>query len=146
MEIAKRRAKGLVGIAALAGAISLSSLAAPAFGQEVRVALSGGQEIPPVTTTGAGTGIIAVAADRGVTASVTVSGMAVTVAHIHEAPAGSNGPIVVPLVKTSDNTWAVPPGTKLTPAQYDAFKAGNLYFNVHSDAHKAGEIRGQIKP
>lgn len=146
MEIVKRQAKEFVRIAALAGAIALASLAAPAFGQEVKVALSGGQEIPPVTTTGTGTGIIAVAADRSVTGSVTISGMTVTVAHIHEAPAGANGPIVVPLVKTSDNTWAVPPGTKLTPAQYDAFRAGNLYFNVHSDAHKAGEIRGQIKP
>lgn len=146
MESVKRQAKGWVRNAALAGAIALASLAAPALGQEVKVALSGGQEIPPVTTTGTGTGIVAVAADRTVTGTVTVSGMTVTVAHIHEAAAGANGPIVVPLVKTSDNTWAVPPGTKLTPAQYDAFKAGNLYFNVHSDAHKAGEIRGQIKP
>jgi hypothetical protein len=30
--------------------------------------------------------------------------------------------------------------------QFAAFKAGNLYINVHSPEHKPGEIRGQIKP
>ena len=39
-----------------------------------------------------------------------------------------------------------PAGTKLTNAQYDAFKAGKLYVNVHSDAYKNGEIRGQLNP
>jgi hypothetical protein len=72
--------------------------------------------------------------------------MSVTVAHIHEAVAGANGPIVVPLIKTADNVWSVPPGTRLTDAQYESYKAGNLYFNFHSEAHRSGEIRGQIKP
>jgi len=39
-----------------------------------------------------------------------------------------------------------PAGAKLTDDQYKAFKAGNLYVNVHSDANKSGEIRGQLKP
>jgi hypothetical protein len=72
--------------------------------------------------------------------------MVVTVAHIHEAAAGANGPIVVPLTRTADNVWSVPSGARLTEAQYDSFKAGNLYFNMHSAAYKGGEIRGQIKP
>jgi hypothetical protein len=78
--------------------------------------------------------------------SVTTSGVSVTAAHIHEAPAGKNGPIIVPLTQTAENVWTVPEGAKLTDAQYESFKAGNLYYNIHSAAHKAGELRGQIKP
>jgi hypothetical protein len=27
---------------------------------------------------------------------------------------------------------------------FDAFRAGNAYFNVHTAAHTGGEIRGQL--
>jgi hypothetical protein len=67
-------------------------------------------------------------------------------AHIHEAAMGKNGPIIVPLTKTDDNTWSVPPGAKLTDAQYASYMAGNLYVNVHSEANPGGEIRGQLLP
>jgi hypothetical protein len=113
---------------------------------EVKVTLSGNQEIPPVTTSALGTGTFTVGADKSVSGSVTVSGMSATVAHIHEAAAGTTGSIVIPLTKISDNVWAVPAGAKLTDAQYESYKAGNLYYNVHSAAYKSGEIRGQIKP
>lgn len=117
-----------------------------ALSQEIKVTLSGDQEIPPVTTAGTGTGTLVLGADKSVSGSVTISGMSVTVAHIHEAPVGKNGPIVFPLTKTSDTVWTVPAGAKLTDAQYESYKAGNLYFNMHSAAYKGGEIRGQIKP
>jgi len=117
-----------------------------AQGQEAKVQLTGAQEIPPVETAASGIGILSVAPDRSVSGSVTVSGMSVTVAHIHEAGAGTTGLIIIPLTKTSDTVWTVPAGTKLTDAQYESYKAGNLYFNVHSAAHKTGEIRGQIRP
>ncbi len=40
----------------------------------------------------------------------------------------------------------MPEGSKLTDEQYAAYKAGNLYVNVHSAANKGGEIRAQLKP
>lgn len=117
-----------------------------ALSDDIKVALSGDQEIPPVTTSASGTGTITVGADKSVSGSVTISGMSVTVAHVHEAAAGKNGPIIFPLTNASDNVWTVPAGAKLTDAQYESYKAGNLYFNIHSAAHRGGEIRGQIKP
>jgi hypothetical protein len=117
-----------------------------AAAQEVKVALSGQNEIPPVTSPASGTGTLIVDADKSVSGRVTVSGMTPTVAHIHDAAAGSNGPIVIPLTKVSDSVWVVPPGTKLTDAQFESYKRGSLYFNVHSEAHRSGEIRGQINP
>jgi len=35
--------------------------------------------------------------------------------------------------KAADGSWTVPAGSKLTDEQYDAFKAGKLYVNIHSD-------------
>ena len=66
-------------------------------------------------------------------------------AHIHQGAAGTNGPVIVPFTKDGD-TYKAPAGAKLTPDQMKEFKAGNLYFNVHSDANKGGEVRGQLKP
>jgi hypothetical protein len=85
--------------------------------------------------------------DKSVSGSVTTTGITASAAHIHLGPRGKNGKIIIPLTKSSDgNTWSVPAGAKLTDAQYEAYKAGNLYVNVHSAAYKGGEIRGQLKP
>jgi hypothetical protein len=40
--------------------------------------------------------------------------------------------------------WVVPDGATISTAQRDALLAGNLYYNVHTTAHPAGEIRGQL--
>ena len=77
--------------------------------------------------------------------SVTTTGMVPTAAHIHMAPAGSNGPVIVPLTKY-ENTFSAPAGAKLTDEQYAAYKAGNLYVNVHSNDNKGGEVRAQLVP
>jgi hypothetical protein len=127
-------------------AVLLTSSAICASSQEIKVVLSGNQEIPPVATSASGTATITVNADRSVIGNATITGMSVTVAHIHEAAAGTNGSIVVPLIRTADNVWSVPSGARLTDAQYESYKAGNLYINIHSEAHRSGEIRGQIKP
>ena len=127
------------------------SLAALAFagtssGQSVKVTLSGGEEVPPVTTSAGGTGTIDIAADKSVSGSVTTKGLDGVAAHIHQGASGKNGPVSVGLTKTGDGVWSVPAGAKLTDAQYSAFKAGELYVNVHTAANKGGEIRGQQKP
>ena len=113
---------------------------------DVKVSLTGSQEVPPVTTSATGTGSITVADDKSVSGSVTTKGVTGVAAHIHLAPAGKNGPPIITLTKTSDDVWSVPEGSKLTDEQYAAFKAGSLYVNVHSAANKGGEIRGQLKP
>ena len=120
--------------------------AGSALAGAVQVNLSGSQEVPPVQSAAAGRGTIMINDDKTVSGSVTTTGVNGTMAHIHEAPAGKNGGVAIPLEKKGDNEWAVPAGAKLTDDQYKAFKAGNLYVNVHSEANKGGEIRGQLKP
>ena len=110
-----------------------------------QVALSGANEVPPVTTSATGTATVTIKDDRSVVVAVTVSGMTPTASHIHIGAAGTNGPVIVPFTKTGDNTFASPPDAKLTVEQYAAYKAGNLYVNVHSAKNPPGEIRGQIK-
>ena len=120
--------------------------AAGASAQEMKLMLSGAAEVPPAKTSATGTGSISVAADRTISGSVTTTGMKGTMAHIHEAAAGANGPVAIPLVQDGDGKWAVPPGTKLNDAQFAALKAGKLYVNVHSAQYPGGEVRAQLQP
>lgn len=128
-------------IALLAGMFAAGS----ALAADVKVTLSGDQEVPPVKAEGKGTGTITVADDGAVSGSVTTTGVKGTMAHIHQGAPGANGPVIVPFTKDGD-TYKAPAGAKLTPEQMKEFKAGNLYFNVHTDANKGGEVRGQLKP
>lgn len=147
------RIKTIVGLAIAASLTTLmgcasvdkmtSSISSAVRGDEK---LTGAQEVPPVTTAASGTANIKVTADGMVSGSITTAGVMSTMAHIHMAPAGQNGPVIVPLTKNGDNGYMVPSGAKLTPAQMAAYKMGSLYVNVHSDAHKGGEIRVQLKP
>ena len=114
--------------------------------QGLKVNLSGDQQVPPLSTSASGNGTITVSPDKSVSGSITISGMDATAAHIHEGAAGKTGPVIIPLSKGSDDTWSVPAGAKLTDAQYKSYLAGDLYVNVHSAAHKGGEIRAQLSP
>jgi hypothetical protein len=111
----------------------------------VGVKLSGAEEVPPAQTAGSGSGSIRILEDGSVSGSVSTTGVAGTMAHIHQGARGTNGPVIVPLTKSGD-TYTVPAGAKLNSAQMQAFKAGNLYVNVHSDKYKGGEVRGQLQP
>jgi hypothetical protein len=127
------------------GAAAILAVGCPGISSAADIVLSGSQEVPPVTTSATGKGTITIGNDKMVSGSVTTTGVEGTAAHIHMAAPGKNGPVIVPLTK-KDNTYSVPAGTKLTDEQYAAYKAGNLYVNVHSAANKGGEVRGQIKP
>ena len=114
-------------------------------GKSMNVHLSGAEEVPPVSSSGSGSGTITVADDGSVSGSVSTSGVQGVMAHIHQGAKGQNGPVIIPLAKNGD-TYSVPAGAKLSDAQMQAFKAGNLYVNVHSPAHKGGELRAQLQP
>jgi hypothetical protein len=116
----------------------------PPLGGQV-VTLAGSQEVPPVDTRAVGSANVAVHADHTIAVKVTVNGMTPTASHVHEGAPGVNGPVIVPLAKQGDNEFVSAPGAKLTDAQYEAYKAGRLYVNVHSAAHPGGEIRGQVR-
>ncbi len=139
----RKTAAGLAAAAALVVLAACSSLM-PGSSSD-KVTLTGAQETPPVATSASGSGSIKIADDGSVTGSVTVTGMAPTMAHIHQGAPGVAGPVIVPF-KQDGNTFTANPGAKLTETQLAAYRAGNLYFNVHSAAHPAGEIRGQLKP
>jgi len=112
----------------------------------VNVNLIGANEVPALNIATSGSGSFTVGADKSVSGSVTTYGVVGTAAHIHVGVYGTNGPVAIPLTKTSNNTWAVPAGAKFTDEQYQAYKAGETYVNVHSATHKGGEVRAQLRP
>ncbi len=111
----------------------------------IKVSLAGTEEVPPLSVPGSGSGAFRVAEDGTVTGSVTTKDVQGTMAHIHRGAKGTNGPVIVPLDKNGD-TYTAPAGRKLTPAQIDDLKKGNLYVNVHTNRNKGGEVRGQLQP
>lgn len=69
--------------------------------------------------------------------------------HIHNAPAGENGPVIRAFDATVDESGRA--GTfsgtfTLTEEEVAELEAGNLYVNLHTDteATRPGELRGQI--
>lgn len=109
--------------------------------------LSGAQEVPPNGSSASGTGVAIIEPEtRLISAQTVTTGITGTAAHIHQAPGAVAGSVIVPQTQTATGSgiWNSASGASLTPAQYDDFFKGNLYFNVHSAAFPGGEIRGQI--
>jgi hypothetical protein len=108
------------------------------------ISLNGSAEVPPVSTSANGNGQITVMPDLRVSGSIKTTGIIPTMAHIHEAAVGKNGPPIIALNQTADDSFAVPPDARLTEAQYSSYIAGKLYVNVHSAQFPNGEIRAQL--
>lgn len=124
--------------------------------------LSGGNEVPGVSTGSAGTATISLDQATGVvTYRVDVYNMPVgtTAAHFHVGAPGVSGPVVVnfTVVTAISNDFDIQgtaSATSLVPraAQginswddfVQALQLGNIYVNVHSTANPGGEIRGQV--
>ena len=137
------KSKNRLNVMALSLALALGVTSATALAADVK--LSGDQEVPAVKSAGAAAGAITIGDDGAVSGSVTATGFTPTAAHIHQAAAGKNGPVIVPFTKDGDK-FSAPAGAKLTPDQMKAYKAGELYVNVHSAANPGGEVRAQLKP
>ena len=114
----------------------------------VRMAnLSGGQETPPNASAGTGSGTFMINPfTRAMAGRMTWSGVVATDAHIHNAPIGTPGAIVIRgTVTTGDNgSLVINTATPPTDAVFAAFMQNNLYYNVHSATFPSGEIRGQL--
>jgi predicted small lipoprotein YifL len=117
------------------------------IGRNVRFArLSAAEEVPANASSATGIGTLVIdPATRAASGNITLSGITAIAAHIHLAPAGISGPIIVPLTDAGAGVFNVPAGTVLTAAQLLAYKQGNLYYNAHSALFPNGEIRGQIR-
>ena len=143
MKIAHARTRPAMTLFASA---TLALFAAAAFGKDVKVTLTGAEETPAVTTAATGVGTLSIAKDHTVKGSIKTTGIDGVAAHIHVGASGQSGPPIITLTKGANGTWSVPEGSKLTNEQFASFTSGNLYVNVHSAAHKSGEIRAQLKP
>jgi CHRD domain len=114
--------------------------------------LFGAQEVANVSTPAVGFGSVTVTEDAATNTntlggSITTMGIAATAAHIHGPAAGGvNASILIGLIEspTGSGVWSVPAATTLTSAQVASLKAGEMYFNAHTQTNPGGEIRGQI--
>ncbi|WP_158276112.1 CHRD domain-containing protein [Brumimicrobium oceani] len=111
--------------------------------------LSGMQEVPAVTTNAMGVAQFSLNSDfTAIDYRVQVEGLsgAIMGAHLHNAEAGANGPVVVDL--TGDVTGNTISGTisggAIDQALVIEMLKGNVYLNVHTAANPNGEIRAQI--
>ena len=112
--------------------------------------LSNAAEVPPTTGSGSGTAQVTLdTATKEITYKVTYSGLSgpAAAAHIHcGAAAGANSGVAVAL-GTGPTAASPMTGTgDMTDAQLADLKAGKCYVNVHTDANKGGEVRGQLAP
>ena len=108
--------------------------------------LKGSAEVP--ATDSKATGVVDATYDttaKKLSWTITSVGLtgAATAAHFHgPAEAGKNAAPVLPI--NGNLVSPIKGDATLTDAQAADLQAGKWYFNVHTAAHKDGEIRGQV--
>lgn len=115
------------------------------------VPLTGASQVPPVQTSGSGTADLTYdPTTRLLTWSVTYSGLSspVTMAHFHgPAAAGKNAGVQIWISKKGAAPMSPITGSAtLTSAQATMLMDDEMYINIHTGDHPAGEIRGQVMP
>ena len=119
------------------------------------VSMVGTRQVPPTITTGLGTARVTVnGRSMTVCVRVKVSGLQLpaTVVHIHQAPFGVNGPIVLqfraPMARTSASTMGTAHScdTNVSPSLISELlnEPADFYVNVHTPLFPSGAIRGQL--
>jgi hypothetical protein len=108
--------------------------------------LTGEQEVPgPGDPDGSGEATVIVIPPDTICYVVTARGIEpATAAHIHEAPPGEAGPVVLPL---EPPTYGVSGGcSQADPALVSDLQEnpGDYYVNVHNEEYPQGAIRGQL--
>jgi CHRD domain len=107
--------------------------------------LKGSAEVPPNQTTGSGT-ITATydTSTKQLTWNGSYSGLTgpATAAHFHgPAEPGKNAGVAVPITPATSPLHG---SATLTDAQASDLMAGGWYVNIHTEANKGGELRGQL--
>jgi len=107
----------------------------------VSFSLTGSQMVPPTDSTSTANCAADLSDDAGsLTIQCRNSIPNPTAIHLHDAPPGSNGPVIFDFPLGSSFAGAAP----LTPRLVADFAAGFLYLEIHSASFPDGEIRGQI--
>jgi hypothetical protein len=130
-----------------AAAVAVSAPAAAAGGRPLTADLTGAAEVPgPGDPDGSGTASVRVNPGLGeVCFELSVTGIAsATAAHIHEAPAGQAGPIVVTLAPPTDGTSSGCVDVGRALAREIVMDPDEHYVNVHNAEFRAGALRGQL--
>ncbi len=131
-------------VAALLAA-GVLSISAHAEMRKFTAHLNGASEVPPTKSDGTGTLTATLDTSTKILVyTLTYSGLSgpAVAAHFHgPAPAGKNAGVELPIKPPASPAKGT---AHLTDQQVSDLEAGLLYVNVHSKAHPAGEIRGQV--
>jgi len=110
------------------------------------VHMTGGQEVPKGSPTGSGTAVLSLTPSTGrVCFHLTWSKIDTPIAsHIHKAPKGKAGAVVVPLFSTppAKHSGCVSAAKSLVAAILK--HPSDYYVNIHTKRYPNGAIRGQL--